>query len=185
MDESKTVWIGNLSNKVTEELLFELFLQVAPLEKVRIPTDKEGRQSNFAFVTFKHEQSVEYAVRLLNGIKMYDKNLNIKPKNPSAMTQNHFPERNFSHENQYGHMNNQNQFYNNERDNRQNRHNFRDRDNYRDDRYRDNPYSRHDDRDRYDHNRQKQHYNERRGNFDGRGNNRRNNSSDGRYFANQ
>ncbi|KAG5886369.1 hypothetical protein JTB14_034903 [Gonioctena quinquepunctata] len=84
MDDSKTVWCGNLSDQVTEELLYELFLQAAPLEKVRIPTDREGRKSNFGFITFKHEESVSYVLQLLNGTRLFDKALIVKPRNGSA-----------------------------------------------------------------------------------------------------
>ncbi|CAG9861030.1 unnamed protein product [Phyllotreta striolata] len=84
MDDSRTVFCGNVSDKVTEELLYELFVQAAPLERVKIPTDREGRKSNFAFVTFKHEESVEYVQRLLNGIRLYDKSLLIKPRHSNS-----------------------------------------------------------------------------------------------------
>jgi len=94
MDDAKTVWCGNLADQVTEELLYELFLQVAPLERVKIPIDREGRKSNFGFVTFKHEVSVPYAVQLLNGIKMFDKNLNVKPRNGGAQQERQRAEQN-------------------------------------------------------------------------------------------
>lgn len=81
MNDSRTIWCGNLSDQVTEELLYELFLQVAPLERVRIPTDKDGRKMNFGFITFKHEISVDYALQLLNGTRLFDKSLNIKYRN--------------------------------------------------------------------------------------------------------
>ncbi|EFA12354.1 RNA-binding protein 7 [Tribolium castaneum] len=79
-DQTRTLWCGNLSEKVTEELLWELFLQVAPLERVRIPTDKSGRKTNYGFVTVKHECSVSYAVRLLDGTPLFDRRIIIKPK---------------------------------------------------------------------------------------------------------
>lgn len=81
MDDSRTVWCGNLSDKVTEELLFELFLQVGPLERVKIPTDKSGKKLNYGFVTFKHEMSTDYALRLLNGTSLFDRKINIKYRN--------------------------------------------------------------------------------------------------------
>ncbi|KAK4880901.1 hypothetical protein RN001_004220 [Aquatica leii] len=84
MDESnedqRTVWCGNLSEKITEEILYELFLQTAPLERVHIPKDKHGNSTNYGFVTFKHLCSVPYAVNLLNGISLYNKKINIKPR---------------------------------------------------------------------------------------------------------
>ncbi|XP_057658869.1 RNA-binding protein 7 isoform X1 [Diorhabda carinulata] len=173
MDDEKTVWCGNLSDKVTEELLFELFLQAAPLERVRIPTDKEGRKSNFGFVTFKHQQSVEYAVQLLNGIRLYDKNLNIKPRNPNSNTANRFPEKSFNNDSSYKSGNLSQPVKYPSRDDRCTPKSFRD--NYRDDRHRNNSYSRYDsNRDRHDSNRRKQNY-DRRDNFKHRGRDRRGN----------
>lgn len=89
MDDSRTVWCGNIADCVTEELLYELFLQAAPLERVKIPTDRDGRrQSSFAFITLKHEISVDYVVQLLNGIQLYGKNLTIKPRQSSKSMDN-------------------------------------------------------------------------------------------------
>lgn len=88
MDDNRTVWCGNLSDQVTEELLYELFLQVAPLERVRIPTDKGGKKMNYGFITFKHEMSIDYALQLLNGTRMFEKNLNIKRRNKTSNDMN-------------------------------------------------------------------------------------------------
>lgn len=81
MDDSRTLYVGNIADEVTEELLYELFLQAGPVEKVKIPVDREGRKSNFGFVTFKHESSVPYTVQLLQETSLYDRTLNIKPRN--------------------------------------------------------------------------------------------------------
>lgn len=81
MDDSRTLYVGNIADEVTEELLYELFLQAGPVERVKIPADREGRKSNFGFVTFKHESSVPYTVQLLHGTSLYDRTLNIKPRN--------------------------------------------------------------------------------------------------------
>ncbi|KAL3286541.1 hypothetical protein HHI36_001046 [Cryptolaemus montrouzieri] len=86
-EDSRTVWCGNLSDNVTEELLYELFLQAAPLERVRIPQDRGGRRANYAFITFKHTVSVPYVVELLNGISIFDKNLNIKPRQKNQINE--------------------------------------------------------------------------------------------------
>ncbi|GJQ82032.1 hypothetical protein Trydic_g6908 [Trypoxylus dichotomus] len=83
-DPERTIFCGNLSTKVTEELLYELFLQAAPLEKVKIPTDKEGRAACYAFITFKHKISVPYAVDLMQGIALYQKKLILKPRSTAG-----------------------------------------------------------------------------------------------------
>lgn len=78
--DQKTIWCGNLSEKVTQELLYELFLQAGPLQRVSIPKDKEGRQMTYGFVTFKHEVSVQYAIQLFDGTMVYDKPIRLKPR---------------------------------------------------------------------------------------------------------
>uniref|UniRef100_A0A1B6DBJ6 RRM domain-containing protein n=2 Tax=Clastoptera arizonana TaxID=38151 RepID=A0A1B6DBJ6_9HEMI len=76
--EDNTLWCGNLSNRVTEELLYELFLQAGPLEKVRLPMDAAGYPRSYAFITFKHECSVQYATALFSKTKLFDRPLVIK-----------------------------------------------------------------------------------------------------------
>lgn len=83
-NNSRTLWCGNLAEQVTEEILYELFLQAAPVEKVTIPNGMDGKPMNYGFITFKHEMSIHYALRLLNGIRLFDKYIlvqyrNIKP----------------------------------------------------------------------------------------------------------
>lgn len=45
---------------------------------VKIPKDRDGRPKQFAFVNFKHEESVPYGLRLLNGIKLYGRPMRIQ-----------------------------------------------------------------------------------------------------------
>lgn len=75
MDDNRTVWCGNLSEKVTEEVLYELFLQAGPLERVKIPKDSRGRQRTFGFITFKHACSVPYSLALFEGTSLFNKAL--------------------------------------------------------------------------------------------------------------
>ncbi|KAI4879256.1 hypothetical protein NFI96_012460 [Prochilodus magdalenae] len=77
-EADRTLFVGNLDAQVTEELLFELFLQAGPLVKVKIPKDNDGRSKQFAFVNFKHEVSVPYSMSLLQGIRLYGRQLNIQ-----------------------------------------------------------------------------------------------------------
>ncbi|XP_004712867.1 RNA-binding protein 7 isoform X1 [Echinops telfairi] len=79
-----TLFVGNLETKVTEELLFELFLQAGPVTKVKIPKDKDGKPKQFAFVNFKHEISVPYAMNLLNGIKLFGRPIKIQFRSGSS-----------------------------------------------------------------------------------------------------
>ena len=79
-----TLFVGNLETKLTEELLFELFHQAGPVIKVKIPKDKDGKPKQFAFVNFKHEVSVPYAINLLNGIKLYGRPIKIQFRSGSS-----------------------------------------------------------------------------------------------------
>ncbi|NXG46498.1 RBM7 protein, partial [Psilopogon haemacephalus] len=74
----RTLFVGNLDPKVTEELIFELFHQAGPVIKVKIPKDRDGRPKQFAFVNFKHEESVPYGLSLLNGIKLFGRPIKIQ-----------------------------------------------------------------------------------------------------------
>ncbi|KAM9299355.1 RNA-binding protein 7 [Gastrophryne carolinensis] len=83
-DADKTLFVGNLHPGVTEEHLFELFLQAGPLITVKIPKDKDGKAKQFAFINFKHEESVPYAMNLLSGIKLNGRPLKIQFRSGSS-----------------------------------------------------------------------------------------------------
>lgn len=53
---------------------------------VKIPKDRDGRPKQFAFVNFKHEESVPYGLRLLNGIKLYGRPMRIQFRSGTAGT---------------------------------------------------------------------------------------------------
>ncbi|CAD0199692.1 unnamed protein product [Chrysodeixis includens] len=84
-DDNKTLWCGNLPEQATEELLYELFLQAGPLEKVRIPRDRDRRQKNFAFITYCHEVSVPYAINLFRGTSLFHRTLSLQSRGRMAM----------------------------------------------------------------------------------------------------
>lgn len=115
-EDNRTVWCGNLSDKVTEEILYELFLQAGPVRRVKIPKDKDGRQMNYAFVTFKHIESVVYALNLIQGLALYQRKLNLKPRQrqvhnssdgmANQIVNNHFMVRDFSPSNRKNNHNN-------------------------------------------------------------------------------
>ncbi|KAJ8256352.1 hypothetical protein COCON_G00185040 [Conger conger] len=83
-EADRSLFVGNLDPKVSEELLFELFLQAGPLIKVRIPKDNDGKPKHFGFVNFKHEVSVMYAMNLFNGTSLYGRPLKIQFRSGSS-----------------------------------------------------------------------------------------------------
>ncbi|NXH14672.1 RBM7 protein, partial [Bucco capensis] len=83
-EADRTLFVGNLDPKVTEEIIFELFHQAGPVIKVKIPKDRDGRPKQFAFVNFKHEESVPYGLSLLNGIKLFGRPIKIQFRSGSS-----------------------------------------------------------------------------------------------------
>ena len=77
----RTLWCGGISEKVDEEILYELFLNAGPLENVIIPRDRETKkQRNYAFIVFQHEESTEYAFNLLNGTELFRQAIRLQNK---------------------------------------------------------------------------------------------------------
>lgn len=79
--EDYTVFVGNLDSKVTEEILYELFLQAGPLKSVKIPLDFHTKKpQRYGFVTYKHVVSVKYAIDLLNQLTLFNSPLQLSVK---------------------------------------------------------------------------------------------------------
>lgn len=76
--ESCTIYCGSLSPKVTEELLYELFLQAGPLKSVKIPKTLQGESKLYGFVEYQHECSVDYAIQLFHHTTLFGQELQLK-----------------------------------------------------------------------------------------------------------
>ncbi|VDK34020.1 unnamed protein product [Taenia asiatica] len=76
MEIDRTLYISNVPPKATETLVYELFLQAGPVEDVSL---KDG----YGFVTYEDEESVLYACSLFEGIRLYNYELRIKPRQGS------------------------------------------------------------------------------------------------------
>uniref|UniRef100_A0A8D0GJP3 RNA binding motif protein 7 n=1 Tax=Sphenodon punctatus TaxID=8508 RepID=A0A8D0GJP3_SPHPU len=55
-----------------------------PVINVKIPKDRDGKPKQFAFVNFKHEESVPYGMSLLNGIKLFGRPIKIQFRSGSS-----------------------------------------------------------------------------------------------------
>lgn len=76
--DERTLFCANLCEKVTEELLYEVFLQAGPISKVYIPKDNNGKRRSYGFVTYKYRSSSPYAIRLYKGLVLFGKLLDVK-----------------------------------------------------------------------------------------------------------
>ncbi|XP_065357691.1 RNA-binding protein 7-like [Calliphora vicina] len=77
-EEKRTLFCANLDERVTDDMLYEVFLQAGPIKSARIPKDQSGRQRTFGFITYVHKCSLPYAMQLYQGLSLYRKTLTIK-----------------------------------------------------------------------------------------------------------
>ncbi|KAJ3440845.1 splicing factor 3b subunit [Anaeramoeba flamelloides] len=86
-NQEATLYVGNLDQRVDEELIWELFIQVAPVVGVYIPKDRiTGEHQGYGFIELKSAKDAIYAQMVLNMIKLYDKPLRISKSNVSQKT---------------------------------------------------------------------------------------------------
>jgi len=77
-NQEATCYVGNLDEKVNEELLWELMLQCGPVVNVHMPKDKvSGKYQGYGFVEFRGEDDAEYCHKVMNMIKLYGKAIKV------------------------------------------------------------------------------------------------------------
>lgn len=74
--KDRTLFCINIDPKCTEDILYELFLQVGPIDNLNRKEDRNGKI--IALVTYKHLESCEYAVKLFNGISLFNQELRVR-----------------------------------------------------------------------------------------------------------
>lgn len=73
-NQDATVYVGGLDDKVTEAILWELFLQAGPVVNVHMPKDRVTQShQGYGFVEFMGEEDADYAIKIMNMIKLYGK----------------------------------------------------------------------------------------------------------------
>ncbi|KAL0584023.1 hypothetical protein ABG067_006120 [Albugo candida] len=86
-NQDATVYIGNLDDKVSEELLWELMLQAGSVVNVHMPRDKvTTTHQNYGFVEFRTEECAEYAIKIMNMIQVYGKPIRVKKASQDKKT---------------------------------------------------------------------------------------------------
>jgi RNA recognition motif-containing protein len=81
----KKLYVGNLSYKVDEETLRELFAKVGEVQSVKIITDAlTGRSRGFGFVEMASEEDAAKAISTLNGTNLIDRALTVNEARPQA-----------------------------------------------------------------------------------------------------
>ena len=77
-DKEATVYIGNLDERVSDSLVWELMLQAGRIVNVHLPKDRVTQShQGYGFVEFISEEDAEYASRIMNGIRLYGKPIRV------------------------------------------------------------------------------------------------------------
>ncbi|CAG9858969.1 unnamed protein product [Phyllotreta striolata] len=87
-DESKAIFIGNLSFKAEEEDLWKLFASCGPISHIRIIRDRvTGMGKGFAYINFHDSDAVQLALEMEN-VMLCNRELRIKPSSASSAKKN-------------------------------------------------------------------------------------------------
>ena len=87
-NQDATCYCGNLDDAVTEELLWELMLQAGPVTSVHMPKDKVvGTHQGFGFIEFRTEADAEYAIKIMNMVKLFGKPIRINKSQGADKTE--------------------------------------------------------------------------------------------------
>ncbi|KAF8065905.1 SF3B4 [Scenedesmus sp. PABB004] len=77
-NQDATLYVGNLDPQVTEELVWELFIQAGPVVNVYMPKDRvTNAHQGYGFVEFRAEEDADYAMKVLNMVKFFGKSIRL------------------------------------------------------------------------------------------------------------
>ncbi|MFB8787790.1 MAG: RNA-binding protein [Potamolinea sp.] len=78
-----SVYVGNLSYKVTEEDLSSVFADYGTVKRVQIPIDREtGRLRGFGFVEMSSDAEEDAAIETLDGAEWMGRSLRVNKAKP-------------------------------------------------------------------------------------------------------
>ncbi|KAJ1657740.1 Spliceosome-associated protein 49 [Dispira simplex] len=81
-NQDATVYIGNIDDQCTDDLIWELMVQAGPVVNVHLPKDRVTQQhQGYGFCEFVSEEDADYAVKILNMIKLYGKPIRVNKAN--------------------------------------------------------------------------------------------------------
>ncbi|XP_014260224.1 splicing factor 3B subunit 4 isoform X1 [Cimex lectularius] len=77
-NQDATIYVGGLDDKVSETLMWELFVQAGPVVNVHMPKDRVTQQhQGYGFVEFLGEEDADYAIKIMNMIKVHGKPIRV------------------------------------------------------------------------------------------------------------
>jgi cold-inducible RNA-binding protein len=83
MNSSSKLFVGNISFRMSEDDLRDLFSQSGKVVSVAIPTDRDtGRKRGFAFVEMENDGEAQAAIDALNGKTIEGREIVVNPSRP-------------------------------------------------------------------------------------------------------
>ncbi|KAJ3172587.1 Splicing factor 3B subunit 4 [Geranomyces variabilis] len=77
-NQDATVYVGNVDDRVSEGLLWELMLQGGPVVNVHLPKDRVTQQhQGYGFVEYMTEEDADYSIKIMNMIKLFGKPIRV------------------------------------------------------------------------------------------------------------
>jgi len=77
-NQEATVYIGNLDERATDALVWELMLQAGPVSNVHLPKDRISMaHQGYGFCEFLSPEDAEYACKIMNQIKLFGKPIRV------------------------------------------------------------------------------------------------------------
>ncbi|XWS21984.1 hypothetical protein CRYUN_Cryun30bG0104700 [Craigia yunnanensis] len=85
-----SVYIGNLDERVSDRVLYDILIQAGRIVDLYIPRDKEtDKPKGFAFAEYESEDIADYAVRLFSGlVTLYNRTLKFAISGQDKSSQN-------------------------------------------------------------------------------------------------
>lgn len=78
-----SIYVGNLSFKVTQEDLMSVFAEYGTVKRVQLPTDREsGRPRGFGFVEMETEAEEDKAIAELDGAEWMGRVMKVNKAKP-------------------------------------------------------------------------------------------------------
>lgn len=72
------MYVGNLDERVTDRLVWELMLQAGRIQNVHLPKDRVTQtHQGYGFVEFMSEEEADYAAKIMNQIRLYGKPIRV------------------------------------------------------------------------------------------------------------
>ncbi|SPO30569.1 related to spliceosome-associated protein SAP-49 [Ustilago trichophora] len=77
-NQDATCYIGNIDDRATDAVVWELMIQAGPLVNLHLPKDRITQShQGYAFAEFQTEQDADYACKVMNGLKLYGKPIRV------------------------------------------------------------------------------------------------------------